>query len=129
MVEGPALSRPGVAGGEDAPHHRGEVRGEQHRGAESLLDLRRVPVVEQAVGDEVLVDRAKVERLRGGPPGPGHPARRVHDERGGGPRERSGQVQGSRLHQRGEGEQGGGRVAPRGGDPSGAGERGAVELG
>ena len=53
---------PGVAGGQDAPVHRREVRGEQHLGADLLLDLRRVAVVEQAVGGEVLVDACRTAR-------------------------------------------------------------------
>ena len=57
--------RTGVAGGEDASVHRRQMGREQdlsrragHRG-EVLLDLRGVAVVEQAVGGEVLVDRAE----------------------------------------------------------------------
>ena len=56
---------------------------EQHAGAPSdLLDLGRVPVVEQPVGGEVLVDGAE----RGGrlrrPAGAGHPAGGVDDDPG-----------------------------------------------
>ena len=75
--------RAAVAGGQDPPDHRGQVGGEQHRGAEALLHLGGVPVVEQPVGDEVLVHRAEVEALLRRPPGPGHPTGRIDDERQG----------------------------------------------
>ena len=59
VVSVDAGGRAGVAGGQDAPVHRREVRREQHLGAEVLLDLGRVAVVEQPVGGEVLVDGAE----------------------------------------------------------------------
>ena len=50
---------PGVASGEDPPVHGREVRREEHLRAEVLFDLGRVPVVEQPIGDEVLVRAAE----------------------------------------------------------------------
>ena len=61
-----------VTGGQDAPHHGGQVRREQHRGAEALLHLGGVPVVEEPVGHEVLVHRA---RSGGCPSAPVRPRR------------------------------------------------------
>ena len=87
--------------------------------AEALLHLGGMPVIEQPVGDEVLVHRAEVEGVLRGPPAPRHPACGVDDERrhgGGIGVGNAGDGDGARLDQRGEGENGRRRVTPRGGD-------------
>ncbi len=78
--------RPGVTGGQDAPVHRRQMRREQHLDVvagdprERLLDLRCVPMIQEAVGGEVLVDGAeRVGRLRW-TTGARHPARGVDDD-------------------------------------------------
>ena len=59
--------------GQDAAGHGGQVRGEQDRGAQVLLDLGGVAVVQQAVGHEVLVHRTEVETVLGARPAPDTP--------------------------------------------------------
>src|SRR5690606_27355919 len=108
------LGRAGVAGGEDAAVHRGEVGGEQDGGTGDLLDLRRVAVVEEAVGGEVLVDGAERGGGLGRPAGSGHAARRVDDHAGG--------LHRAGAHERGEGERRSRRVAPGDGDVGGGGD-------
>ena len=108
----PPVGRAGVAGGEDAPVHRREVRREQHLdvGAgdvgQALLDLGGVPVVEQAVGREVLVDRAERGGGLGRPAGARHPAGGVDDD--------ARRLDQPGPQQRGERQDGGGDVAARG---------------
>ena len=115
------LGRPGVAGGEDAPVHRGQVGREQHLGPGDLLDLGRVAVVEQAVGGEVLVDRA--ERACS----PWAAAR--HRTRRGGVDDDAGRLDQPGPHERGQGQRRGGHVAAGGGDRGGPGELGPEQLG
>ena len=64
------------------------MRGEQDRGSETLLHLGGVPVVEEPVGDEVLVHRPEVEVVLRSPAGPGDPAGGIDEE--GGRRHRAG---------------------------------------
>ncbi len=73
----------GVAGGQDAPVHRSQVGCEDDLGADGLLDLGGVTVIEQAVGGEILVDRVEVGVRLGCPACSGNPAGGVdHDPRG-----------------------------------------------
>ena len=118
----PGVGRTAVTGGQDAPDHGGQVGREQHGGAEALLHLRGVPVVEQAVGHEVFVHRAEVEVLGRARPAPETPlaastmsgatARSVDPEVPG--RHQPG------PDQRPQGEDGRGGIAARGGDQTGA---------
>ena len=111
----------GVAGGQDAPVHRRQVRREEHGRAERLLDLGRVPMIEQAVGREVLVHRAERRvRLRGAPC-PGRTGRRVHDDPVGDHQ--------PGAHERRQGQHRGRRVAARSGDVIGAEDLLPEELG
>ena len=121
VVGGDRLGRPGVAGGEDAPAHRGQVGREEHLGPGDLLDLGRVPVVEEAVGREVLVDRGEERRVLEPAPGPGHPGRGVDDD--------AGRLDQALLHERGQGQRGRRHVAAGGGDQPRPLEVGPVELG
>ena len=93
----------GVAGGQDAPHHGGQVGGEQDRGAEALLHLGGVAVVEQAVGDEVLVDGGEVEVRPWAPARP--PTRRWPRRRPAAAPPSAGQGEDAGLDQRGEGQE------------------------
>ena len=97
------------------------MRREQHLRVEVLLDLRRVAVVEQAVGVEVLVDGAERGVGLGGPTGARDATRRIHDE--------PGALDEAGVEQRGERERRRGHVAAGRGDESGADEVLAVALG
>ena len=101
--------------------HGGEMRGEEHLGAQDLLHLGRVAMGQQAVGREVLVDRPEVQRVLGGPPG-------ARDARGGIDDDPAGLDQPG-PHQRGQGQAGRRRVAAGGGDQRGPGEVAAEQLG
>ena len=116
-----AGSGPGVAGRQDPPVHRHQVGGEEDLGGQVLLDLGRVAVVEEAVGDDVLVDGAERVRRRGRPAGTGDAAGGVDDDAG-----RLDQVG---VEQRGQGQRGGGDVAAGRGHEAGALEVGAVAFG
>ena len=97
--------------------------GEQHLavGAHGLFDLGGVAVAEQAVGVEVLVDRAERGVGLRRPPRPRHAAGRVdHDPR---------RLDQPVADERGEGEGGGGHVAAGGGDQRRSLVIGPVQLG
>jgi hypothetical protein len=100
---------------------RHEVRREQHLGAGGLLDLRGVPVVEQPVRGEVLVDGAEVRGVLEAPSRPAHA--------GGGVDDHTRPVDGTSPHERGEGERPCRDVAPGCGDEPGTVEIRAEELG
>ena len=84
--------------------------------ADGLLDLRGVPVVEQPVGGEVLVDRVEVGVRLGSPARARHPAGGVDDD--------ALRLDQAGPDQRGQGQRGGRRVAAGGGDQRGAGQIG-----
>ena len=113
--------RAGVAGGQDAPVHRRQVRREQHRGVEVLLDLGGVAVVEEAVGVEVLVDGAEGRVGLRAATGAGDPAGGVDDH--------AGALDEAGVEQRRQGERGGRDVAAGRGDEPGADQLLAVALG
>ena len=116
-----ALGGPGVAGGQDAAHHRGQVRREEHLGAEDLLHLGRVAVGQQPVGGEVLVDRPEVQRLLEPAARPRDARRRVdHDP---------GPLHQAASDQRGQGQPGRGRVAAGGGHEGRPGQALPEQLG
>ena len=96
------------------------MRREEHLGPDHLLHLRRVAVVEQAVGDEVLVHRGVVRRRRGLSPRPRGAARRVDDQPA-----RLDEAGGDERRER---ERRGRHVAAGCGDEPRPGERGAGEL-
>ena len=99
---------PGITSGQDAPGHRRQVRREQHLRSGGLLDLRRVAVVEEPVGHEVLVHRSELSGVLEPASCARHPAGRVHDD--------TGRFDGPRPDQRGQSQRSGGHVAARRGD-------------
>ena len=116
-----AVGRAGVAGGQDAPHHGGQVRGEEHLGPEDLLHLGGVAVGQQAVGHEVLVDRPEVQRVLGRAPGSRDARGRIDDDPAG--------LDQPGPQQRGQGQPGRRRVAAGRGDQRGAAEVAPEQLG
>ena len=103
------------------------MRGEEHLdigvgvATDRHLDLGRVPVVQQAVGGEVLVDGTEGGVGLRWPTGATHAAGRIDDDAGG--------LDQARLHEWAEGERGGGDVAAGRSDQFGAGEVAPKELG
>ena len=127
IVGADRTGRSGVTGGQDAPVHRCEMRGEEHLdigagvAADRHLDLGRVPVMQQAVGGEVLVDGTEGGVGLRRPTGATHAAGCVDDDAGG--------LDQARLHEWAEGERGGGDVAAGRSDQFGTGEIAPKELG
>ncbi len=94
---------------------------EQDLGADDLLHLGCVPVVEQAVGREVLVHRAEVAGVLERPTGARNPGRSVHHD--------AGRLDQSGPHQGGQGQRGRRRVAAGHGHPGGADDLVPEQLG
>ncbi len=97
----PAGPGPGVARGQDPPVHGGEVGGEDELGPDGLLHLGGVAVVEQPVGGEILVHRAKLRGFGQLAPRPRDPAGGVHHDARGldePAADQRGQGQGGRSH-------------------------------
>ena len=78
----------GVTGGQNAAVHGGKVRREDERRIDARilpqhhLHFGSVPMVEQSVGAEVLIDGAERGVGFGWPPGSAHPGSRIDDETG-----------------------------------------------
>src|SRR5438105_15536105 len=87
---------------------------EDDLGASGLLDLRRVAMVQQSVGGEVLVH---VREVHGGLQSAARPA-----GSGGGVDDNAGRLEAAAAHQRRQGQCGGGRIAPGGGNQIGVDE-------